>query len=84
MTHWYQSPYNNRHPKVKEATKARGKNGPIDLDRGTIVQPIRQKYLSRHCWIHDMIWSEAEHAACHTEKHGMLLVLIRDIDFSKK
>jgi len=83
MAHWYQSPYNNRHPKIKEATTARGKGGPVDLEKGFVVQPIRRRYLTYGSWINDMIWSDNEHVPCYTDKYGMLLVLLRDIDFSK-
>ena len=83
MSNWYQSPYNNRYPKTKDHTTATAKDSKrVELPRGSVLQPIRRKYLPADSWINDMVWSETEHVACLTEQHGLILVLLKDVDFT--
>lgn len=80
---WFKSPYNNRHPKLKGPTQVRTSKGDVSLPAGTVVQPIRRKHLPYGCWAEDLIWSETEHVACHLEPHGIILVEVSAVDFSK-
>jgi hypothetical protein len=84
MSYWYQSTNNNRHPKIKEDTFARGEKEAINLKAGTIVQPIRIEYVSHGSWVlDDDTWCRETQVVCHTEKHGNVIVKISAIDFSK-
>ena len=84
MERWYQSPFNNRHPKTKHECQAQGPKGYITLDKNTVVQPIRKIYINRYSWIKDVDWGEDTHVACYIEqKGGTFLIKADDIDFTK-
>jgi hypothetical protein len=84
MSYWYQSPYNNRHPKIKESTFVQTRKGTERLDAGSIVQPIRIDYIAHGSWVlDDTSWNRETHVVCHTEKYGHVIIKIEDIDFSK-
>jgi hypothetical protein len=83
MSYWYQSPYNNRHPKTKIQCEAVSAKGKFTLAGGTVVQPVRLRYLPHGHWVLDLIMSEKEHLAAYIEDMGIVVVPVSAIDFSK-
>jgi hypothetical protein len=84
MSYWYQSPYNNRHPKIKESALVHTRKGAERLEAGTIVQPIRLDYLPYDSWaLEDTNWDRETHVVCYTEKYGSVIIKTDLIDFSK-
>ena len=84
MSYWYQSPYNNRHPKIKEDTFARNKKGSVTLKAGSVVQPIRIGHICHGSWVlDDTTWCRETQVVCYTEQFGSVIVAISAIDFNK-
>ena len=84
MSYWYQSTNNNRHPKIKSDTYVRTRKEGVTLKAGTVVQPVRNEFISTDCWVFENdSWCKNSQVVCYTEQYGMVIVKLEDIDFSR-